>query len=93
MHAHESLISLSEAYPLVRYKAYPRALYEAYPQTLYEAYPWVFIMGLPQSYPCEAYPRVICSCFMLYNITYSLQIMLSSKTMINQHALLSLYII
>jgi len=28
MHAHDSLIILCEAYPLVRYEAYSRALYE-----------------------------------------------------------------
>jgi hypothetical protein len=39
MHAHDSLIILCEAYPLVRYEAYPRAFYETYPRTLYEAYP------------------------------------------------------
>jgi hypothetical protein len=37
MHAHDSLIILCEAYPLVLYEAYPRVLYEAYP---------LFIMGL-----------------------------------------------
>jgi hypothetical protein len=34
MHAHDSLIILCEAYPLVLYEAYPQVLYEAYPHSL-----------------------------------------------------------
>jgi hypothetical protein len=50
MHAHDSLIILYEAYPLVRYEAYPQTLYEAYPRV-------IIIMGLtPELSLLWAYP-------------------------------------
>lgn len=53
MHAHDSLIILCEAYPLIRYEAYPRALYEAYPRI-------IIIMGLTLELSLLwAYPQVI----------------------------------